>query len=63
MTLLNRINVPIGIDTTEQLGGEVHVVEVIDNLVPVGLLGIPYEARKVDTHVSLTAEGAHISRS
>lgn len=31
------MNVPIGVNTTEQLGGEVHVVEVIDDLVPVGL--------------------------
>lgn len=39
-------NVPIGINTTEQLGGEVHVVEVIDNLIPVGLLGGSIGKRK-----------------
>jgi len=31
------LNVPIGVDTTKKLGLQVHVVEVIDDLFPVGL--------------------------
>lgn len=34
-----QVHIPIGVDTAEQLGREVHVVEVVDNLIPVGLLG------------------------
>ena len=31
-------NLPIGVHTTEKLGLQVHVVEVIDDLIPVGLV-------------------------
>lgn len=33
----DRFHSPVGVDTTEQLRGELHVVEVVNDRLPVGL--------------------------
>jgi hypothetical protein len=38
MWCMNRMYIPVGVDTTEKVVLEFHVVELVDNLVPVGLL-------------------------